>query len=357
MIYGFEEIGTDLARPPIAARRALLGSGVTMPLETWQALPLAQRQVIAQEGTRDRVNELTVKNAVSSVLKRVRFMGPVNDPPVDAIPQPVVDALRALRPLTVDEWRRLRPLDRYTLVALSANSRLLYRAIEEMTTGPASTLSSVKLRPWVGPLAHAEVKMSRVALGEIAGGRLQGGKAIVLARAAGVRAARGAHEIVDGYAEKYAGPVELDARLDVQLGGYIWQAHVSSADGEFLAGPSTLAAATAAVALRDAISAYDPAATVGGVSLHEAMWSVGSGGFGDEATVAMNAKAFRAGASGPQPALPAPAASAEKPARAGVPVWLAMLLVLSTLLAFAAAGLTIQRGGGLKNLYFTHMSR
>jgi hypothetical protein len=32
-------------------------------------------------------------------------------------------------------------------------------------------------------------------------------------------------------------------------------------------------------------------------------------------------------------------------------VWLAFMLVLSTLLAFTAAGFTIQKNGGLKSLY------
>ena len=157
MIYEFEEIGQDLPRPPLAARRALLCSGVAVPLDTWQSLPLPARQTIAQEGTKDAISEFVVKNAVSPVLKRIRFMGPVKDPPLDPIPQPVVDALRALRPLTVGEWQQLRPLDRYALVALSGNSRLLYRAIEEMTNGPASKLSSIKLRPWVGPLAWTQI--------------------------------------------------------------------------------------------------------------------------------------------------------------------------------------------------------
>jgi hypothetical protein len=201
--------------------------------------------------------------------------------------------------------------------------------------------------------------MSRVAFGELAAGNVQGGKALVLARAAGVRAARGARDVIDGYAETWAGPVELDARLDVETGGYVWQAHVSTADGEFFAAASVLAAATAAVALRDAIASRDPSASVGGVVLKEATWSVGSGQFGDEATVAVNARAvMRAAASGPNLASspdsgPASQANA-KPRRGGVPVWLAVLLVLSTLLAFAAAGLTIQRTeGGFKSLYST----
>jgi molybdenum cofactor biosynthesis enzyme len=352
LIYAFEEIGPDLPRPPLAARRALLCSGVAVPIETWQSLSLSARQAIAQEGTKDAISEYVVKNAVSAVLKRVRFMGPVKDPPRDVIPQAVVEALRNVRPLNAAEWQQLRPLDRYTLVALSANSRLLYRAIEEMTTGPASSLPGVKLNPWVGPLAHAEVRMSRLAFGDLAAGNVQGGKALVLARAAGVRAARIAHEVIDGYADKIAGPVELDSRLDAAAGGYVWQAHVSTSDGEFFAAASVLAASTAAVALRDAIASRDPSASVGGVALKEATWSVGSSDFGDEATVAL--KASPLARSGPQ--LPvAPNSEAKMPAHApapaksggGVPVWLAVLLVLSTLLAFTAAGLTIHRSGAL----------
>ncbi len=342
MIYAFEEIGPDLARPPLAARRALLGTGVAVPLETWGSMPLQARQAIVQEGVKDAVSDFVVKNAISTVLKRVRFMGPVKDPPLDSIPQSVVEALRSIHPLTLGEWQGLRPLDRYTLVAISSNSRLMYRAIEEMTTGPGSTLSSIKLRPWVGLLAHAEVNMTRVALGDVAGGLVKGGKAIVLARTAGVRAARSAHEVLDGYAERYAGPVEIDARLDMASGGYVWQAHVSTAAGEFFAAASLLAAVTAAVALRDSIASKDPSASIANVALKEEAWSVGSGAFGDEATVAMSAKAYYTPSRQKD--------EAPAPVRRGLPVWIAVLLVLSTLIAFAAAGMTIYKNGGLKRM-------
>ena len=348
MIYAFEEIGPDLDRPPLAARRALLGSGVAVPLDTWQALSLSARQAIAMEGTKDAVSEYVVKNAVSAMLKRVRFMGPVKDPPVDAIPQHVGNALRGVRPLSLPEWQSLRPIDRYTLVALSNNSRLLYRAIEEMTSGPASSLPAMKLKPWVGMLAHAEIRMSRPAFTSIASGAVQDGKAIVLARVAGVRAARAAHEVLDGYAEKYAGPVELDARLDIERGGYVWQAHVSTVDGEFFAAASLLAAATASIALRDAVGGVDPRATVGDVTLCEEPWSVGSGAFGDEATVAMTAKAFKPHpeASGSTSAPAVAITTSSGPAvRSGVPAWVAVLLVISTLLAFAVAGFTLYKTG------------
>ena len=353
MIYAFEEIGPDLPRPPMAARRALLCAGVSVPLETWQTLPIETRRGLVDEGTRDVISEINVKNAISPILKRIRFMGPVKDPPLDAVPTPVNDALRNFRPLVVAEWQRLRPLDRYVLVALAGNSRLLWRAMEELAGGQ---LSSVKLRPWVGQLARAEVKMSMPALSALSGGLVLDGKALVLARTAGVRAARHAHEILDGYSETYAGPVELDSRIDLQEAACIFQAHVSTTDGEFFGAASVFAVATAAAALRDAVSSRDSKANIAHVTLREEAWSVGSAAFGDEATIAMSAKAYfaaRAGASAPSasplasappPLAPAPLPSpkqAQPPA--GFPGWIVAVMAIATLLSLAAAAAALLR--------------
>ncbi len=351
MMYAFEDIGADLPRPPLAARRALLCAGVALPLETWQSLPIEVRQRIVQEGTHEKVDEATVKNAVSPVLKRVRFMGKVKDPPLEEVPVAVADALRSFRPVSAEEWRRLRPLDRYTLVALAANSRLLWRAVEEMAGGQGTALSSVKLQPWVGQLASCKVHMSAGALGELSAGLLMSGKAMVLARTSGVRLARRAHEIIDGYAEKYAGPVELDSRIDFSEGTCVWQGHVSTVDGEFFSPASLLAVAAAAVAVRDAVATRDPKATITDVAIREEAWSVGSSAFGEEATVNIDAKAYLA-ARGivpevPQPApvsLGAPPPSSSTPGlvaapapRSGVPVWVVVLLLITTLAALGAA--------------------
>lgn len=356
MIYAFEEIGPDLQRPPMAARRALLGAGVSVPLETWQSLPIETRRGLVEEGTRDVINDVNVKSAVSPVMKRIRFVGLVKDPPVDTIPTAVNDALRSFHPLTVDEWRRLRPLDRYVLVALAGNSRLLWRAMEELS---GDQLSSVKLRPWVGPLARAEVKMNIQALSELSGGLLLDGKALILARTAGVRAARHAHEILDGYSEKYAGPVELDSRIDLQDGACILQAHVSTTDGEFFAAASVFAVATAAAALRDVVSSRDPKATIEHVTLREEAWSVGSAAFGDEATIAMSAKAYFASRPGgpslepsfsmaqPPPGAPEPKRGAvsanDAPPAAGFPGWVVAVMALGTILSLAAAAAALLR--------------
>lgn len=350
MIYAFEEIGPDLQRPPMAARRALLCAGVSVPLDTWQALPIEIRRSLVEEGTRVVVSEVNVKNAVSPVLKRIRFMGPVKDPSPDAVPPPVFEALRSYRPITPDEWKRLSPLDRYILVALAGNSRLLYRAMDELGAG---VLTGAKLRTWVGPLARCSIQAQVPALAELSAGHLMDGKALVLARAAGVRTARRAHELLDGYAEKYAGPVELDSRIDLADGTVVIQAHVSTVDGEFFGAASVLAAAAAATALRDAISIRDPRAQVSELGLREEAWNVGSSAFGEEATAVVTAKAVYgaralAEASGSVPAAPvapapppAPAPPAPPTVVSGFPGWIVGVMAVTTLLSLAAAAVAL----------------
>ncbi len=283
MIYQFEEIGLDLPTPPLAARRALMNAGVSMPQTTWSMLSIEARQAIVKQGTNDSVEAPHVQSLVSSVLRNVRLMGSVKDPPLEAPPEKVSVALAGIRPITNDEWRRLRPLDRYTLNVLCSNGRLLWRALAEM--GTAGVLSAHNLQHWVGWLARSELRVAQQCLGELAAGRIQDGKAIVVARAVGLRASRKATEWLDGYAEVSTGPIELDARVDLETGTVLWQAHVSTTDGEFFSAAALIAATTAAIALRDAISMWDPVASISDVGLREEAWVVGSGAFGEEATM------------------------------------------------------------------------
>jgi len=187
---------------------------------------------------------------------------------------------------------------------------------------------------------------------------LLGGQALILARTAGVRAARHAHEILDGYAEKYAGPVELDSRIDLQEGACVFQAHVSTSDGEFFGAASVFAVATAAAALRDAVSSRDPKSTIEHVTLREEAWSVGNAAFGDEATtVAANPRYLAArpgmGMPAPEPsgplAQPPPIAPAaiprrqEAPPATGFPGWIVAVMAIATLLSLAAAAAALLR--------------
>lgn len=385
MIYQFEEIGLDLPTPPLAARRALMNAGVSMPQAAWTMLSIEARQAIVKQGTNESVEAPHVQSLVSPVLRNVRLMGSVKDPPRDAVPEKVGMALTGIRPISNDEWRRLRPLDRYTLNVLSSNGRLLWRALSEM--GAAGVLSAQSLQNWVGWLARSELRGAQQCLGELAAGRIQDGKAIVVARAVGLRAARKATEWLDGYAEVSTGPIELDARVDVEAGTVLWQAHVSTTEGEFFSAAALIAATTAAIALRDAISMWDPLASISEVGLREEAWVVGSGAFGEEATVASfdrrevmaTLEAMRSAKAGgatvvglnktmplapppgivssiaqppPQQLAPAshqrqqpkppaisgpPSSSNRRPVKGGAPMWMLVAMFILTLLSLASA--------------------
>lgn len=286
MIYAFEEIGPELAAPPLAARRALICAGVSMPQHTWSVMPLESRKAVVQAGVAATIDENLVRQLVSPVLKHVRLMGVGKDPPADHVPDKVQRAIAGIRPITSPEWSSLSPLDRFAIYVLSGNSRLLWRALAEL--GASSSLGTASLGTWAGPLAHCELRASSPVLSELLAGRIQDGTALVVARAAGLRAARAAASTLDGYGDIAVGPIEIDARVDPDAGVVLWQAHVSTNGGDFFAAASLLAAATAAVALRDAIAPLDPSASLADGSLQEEAWVVGSGAFGEDATMVTN---------------------------------------------------------------------
>ncbi len=352
MIYAFEEIGTALAQPPLAARRALLCSGVSMPPSAWAQLAVSSRLALVAEGVLADVSVPRVQALVAPALRSLRMLNPVADPPVDAVPQKLHEALAALRPITAEEWTRLRPLDRFALAALCGNARLLWLALGEM--GQAGVLTGHAPQTWAGALAHCELRALPNVLFELSAGRVLDGKAIVVARASGLRAARNVSSVIDAYAEYATGPIELDARVDADRGVVVWQAHVSTSDGAFFGAAALLAASTAAVALHDALSPLDATASIVDAGLREEAWTVGTAAFREEATavnsdireieaIAAELRARRAGGVAKLneipphlPASPQEAPVSSRPA-AGAPTWMLVAMLVITALSLAAA--------------------
>jgi molybdenum cofactor biosynthesis enzyme len=133
---------------------------------------------------------------------------------------------------------------------------------------------SEHLPPIHGLLARCELRISTHAFTHLSDPRFHAGKACVLARAAGVRAARWLGEIVDAHAETAIGPVELE--WGPQRGvGVVWQAHVSTAQGAFSPTGSMIAATTAAVAMIDLVRSLDEGAHVTGASVVDEPWMFG----------------------------------------------------------------------------------
>ena len=310
--YFFEELSDDLPNPPRSAIRAMFAAGVVVSPRGWATLPTDTRQALAMEGTREVVNVAMVAQLLNAASpSQIRLVAKVPDPSSDEIPLSLMKALKPRCPLTVQDWKSLHALDRCVLASLATNTRLFWRALREMANRSGAPLNLALAQPWTGMLAHCEVRMTPEAAERLISPRFLEGRACVLARVAGIRAARKISETMDLHSETGTGPTELDWGLTDEPGTVLWQAHVSSWDGEFFPSASLLAAATAAVAVHDMAKELDPEVKIGTVNLVEEAWKVGLDR--EEAT-----QAYSLGADGPQSSRPpaglVPASPSSRPA-------------------------------------------
>jgi molybdenum cofactor biosynthesis enzyme len=274
-IYAFEEATSDLALPPFSAQRAISAVGVRILLPGWTELPAEHRVKLAKEGAKgsldlDAINQLCSRAPTRHIVLTSRE----RDPDPDDVPPELAQSLGPTQRIGVSSWRAIRSLDRYVLRRLASNPRLLARAYAEIF--PHANPGVVS-RPCA--FGHCELRLSKDAATQLAAGTVLNGRAFVLARTAGVRAARRTHEIFDLQAERDTGPIELDYALTVNVSTgpmVLWQAHVSTWDGQFFPVASQLAATTAALAIQDMIRPLDPRTTIATAGVYETPWQVGS---------------------------------------------------------------------------------
>lgn len=283
-IYSFEEIGPDLPRPPLSAIRAMFSAGLMVSPAGWQKMPFETRRALCAAGARAVPDATAVKELLRPVPPTaMKFVGVARDPDREAPPAAILRAVEPIWPMTAHDWQSLTSLDRFVLLTLHGNTLLLGRAVTEIVRalGRSGLLASF----WRGDLAHVELRMSAEALEQISSPAFLDGRALLLARTAGVRAARVTPELLDMAAHLPVGPVELDWALRPAEGYVLFQAHASTWEGAFAPAAALLAATTAAVALRDMLRGVDDGASISFASVVAEAWQAGSGLFVDEATI------------------------------------------------------------------------
>ncbi|MEO8874118.1 MAG: cyclic pyranopterin monophosphate synthase MoaC [Polyangiaceae bacterium] len=272
VIYAFEDVAEDLPRPPMAAMRAFLSAGVVLSPRGWTALNADMRRTFLVAGSQPIVDALGIQAQLrNAAVAEVRLVPRVLDPNPNVIPPALVSALGPHARITNAAWAQLRPIDRYVLATLALNTRLLFRAVQEILPG-----SSEDDQPWKAAVAHVEISMRPDILDRLRSPGFLEGRAFMLARVAGVRAARRAQETFDLRSERATGPIELDWAPGNEPGRIIWQAHVSSWDGAFFAAAALVAASTAAVALADMVAEDDRTVEILGAKIVEEPWMVGT---------------------------------------------------------------------------------
>jgi len=287
-VFAFEEMDADLSRPPLAAVRALQAGGVLPKAEGWKAASPALRKAIAIQGSQHRLDLPAIRTLTTQIPPRfVQLVGPRAEPDPTTVPVRLAQVIATIHPLTTEQWTALHPFERFVLDALWANTRLLWRALDEMSKLQGHRLFGVTTgQVWVGALARCEVRAGPSAFTAITSTGVLGGRGVDLARATGRRIVRRAPELLDTSADKSIGPVELECRVHGTEGFAVWQGHVSSDEGEFLPGASLLAVTAAAAALCDMMLPADRGAWVAGAAIRQDPW------FADGATDEDSTQAF-----------------------------------------------------------------
>ncbi len=286
-VYDFEDIGSELDRPPFAALRALQAVGVLVTPRGWQQLDHEARRVLVEEGSRERVDLLAVRTIANGIAaNQIKLVSRSVDPSRDELSAELSKALGPQRAIPLQEWQGLTSLDRFMLASLSYNTRLLWRALDELER--AGKLERRRRGAWSGAVARCELVTRADVLVQFLDARFLEGRGPLLARGAGRRAARRASEIFDLQVDTEVGPIELDWGLLEQPGSMVWQAHVSGWDGSFLPAASLQAAVTAAVAVHDMIKELDPRSSISLATIAEEPWLVGGDAPADLATRLFN---------------------------------------------------------------------
>ncbi len=279
----------------MAAMRAFLAAGVVLSPRGWTALTLDGRRTFLVAGSQPIIDAVGVQAALRhATVSEVRLVPRVLDPNPNQIPDGLINALGPHGRMTNATWAQLRPIDRYVLATLALNTRLLFRALSEILPD-AQSLN----QPWKAAVAHVEITMHPKSAERLRAPGFLDGRAFMLARVAGVRAARRAQETFDLRSERATGTIELDWGPLDEPGTILWQAHVSSWDGGFYAAASLVAASTAAVALADMIAEEDKTVSIRDARIAEEPWMVGGDTREQPTTVFSGAEVRSVLASGP----------------------------------------------------------
>jgi hypothetical protein len=108
---------------PLAGRRALDRAGLRLSLRAWQGLSLLVRETVARLGEDEEVDEVRVRELLEGAHPEPESIEPLDDPPLDAVPPAISDALGAGRPIDPRRWRALSPVGRYALSSYARRGR------------------------------------------------------------------------------------------------------------------------------------------------------------------------------------------------------------------------------------------
>ncbi len=288
ILYGFEgplDV-SSLERPPLCALRALRMTGMLLSREGWEATPHEARLKISLAGSQPVVDCDGVRNALmDSPPRQMKMFQRLSDPDPAVVPKGIQRALGPGRSIPTEVWGKLRPIDRHVLSMIRGNTRLLWRAMEEIGVAIQGAEPGTH-SAWTGEVAHVEIGMRQSTARKLEDPNFHDGRALILARVAGLRSARWAADLMDLHSQVIVGAVELGFRVGYteRPARVLCQSHVSTVHGEFFRAGSLLAAMTASAAVADLVGEHDDSVVIRAGRIAEQPWLVGDD---DETTLGM----------------------------------------------------------------------
>jgi hypothetical protein len=271
--FEFEELDEELSRPPLAALRAMRGVGIAVSDAAWRTVPTDLRLALASLGSHEVLDMVAIRFATGRLPPRaVQLVKIRTEPDGTKVPPKLDAALANVHPVGPKEWAAIHPFERWVLDLLASNTRLLWRAIAELTCREGHVLSATLVRPFLGELAICDVCCDPQALVDV----ISREPRFERARSAGRRAARNVPNVFDACADLLIGPVELDCAPTTVPGRQQWQAHASTVNGEFVPIAALAAASAAALVVLEAARTLDHEARLANLGITVTSWCGGA---------------------------------------------------------------------------------
>jgi cyclic pyranopterin phosphate synthase len=280
-LYRFDGVDERLDLVPFAARRALDRAGLKLSLDGWRTLSLEARRAIVQAGSGHVVDITPVTASAQRAQPAPRRIDPIHDPPADAPPAQVREALGGGLTLENPVWAALSPLDRYALAKVAASGRpeQIHAAYHEIV---GATAASPHLSPGgqvrmvdvaqKDPTLRRAVAESRVTMSPAALERFQNadapkGNVGATARLAGIMAAKRTSDLIPLCHPVALTHVDIDLNLDERAGAVRVVAEVEAFDRTGVEMEALFAASAAALAIYDMLKAFDRSMSIGPTQL------------------------------------------------------------------------------------------
>jgi molybdenum cofactor biosynthesis protein MoaC len=276
-LFRFDGVDAAFDLLPLAARRALDHAGCKLSLEGFRSLTRAEREELAELGSRDEIDVARVSTLALGATPPAQVMQASGDPSALGPDSELVLAFGSERQIPPGTWSALSPLERYALVkvARSENIERLQQAYAEIVgqsafsshVAPEGGVRMVGVASKAVSQRRAEAE-SRVSMNSEAFERLSHhsapkGDVLGTARVAAVMAAKRTSELIPLCHPLSLTKIDVTLSLDAAARAVDVAVVVECVDRTGVEMEALTAASVAALTVYDMLKAFDRSMEIG----------------------------------------------------------------------------------------------